>query len=128
LKHVHFKVFSKTSGVPSFKATLIKQFHTQLLYTLFDCKDSSEILSKGYENALLLVTQAINTIMTGEGVEDKDLVISELLRQNIEKYKSLFQHVFAAIQVSLILSFLYQNMLSYCLVEGYFILVCLLTT
>jgi hypothetical protein len=128
LKHVHFKVFSKTSGVPSFKATLIKQFHTQLLYTLFDCKDSSEILSKGYENALLLVTQAINTIMTREGVEDKDLVISELLRQNTEKYKSLFQHVFAAIQVSLILSFLYQNMLSYCLVEGYFILVCLLTT
>jgi DNA polymerase elongation subunit (family B) len=104
LKHVsnvivHFKVFSKTSGIPSFKATLIKKFHIQLVYTLFDCKDSSEILTKGYENALLLVTQAIGTIMTGEGIEDKDLVISELLRQNIEKYKSLFPHVFSAIQV-----------------------------
>jgi len=68
------------------------------LYTLFDCRDSSEILTKGYENALLLVTQAIDTIMTGEGLDDKDLVISKLLRQDIQKYKSLFPHVSAAIQ------------------------------
>jgi DNA polymerase elongation subunit (family B) len=80
--------------VPAF----IKQFQTQLLYTLFDCKDSSEILTKGYENALLLVTQAIDTIMTGEGLDDKDLIISKLLRQDIQKYKSLFPHVSAAIQ------------------------------
>jgi DNA polymerase elongation subunit (family B) len=81
--------------VPAF----IKRFQTQLLYTLFDCKDSSEILTKGYENALLLVTQAIDTIMTGEGLDDKDLVISKLLRQDIQKYKSLFPHVSAAIQL-----------------------------
>jgi DNA polymerase elongation subunit (family B) len=68
----------------------IKRFETQLLYTLFDCKDSSEILTKGYQNALLLVTQAIDTIMTGEGFDDKDLIISKSLRQNIQKYKSLF--------------------------------------
>jgi DNA polymerase elongation subunit (family B) len=36
--------------------------------------------------------------MTGEGLDDKDLVISKLLRQDIEKYKSLFPHVSAAIQ------------------------------
>jgi DNA polymerase elongation subunit (family B) len=82
--------------VPAF----IKQFQTQLLYTLFDCKDSSEILTKGYENSLLLVTQAIDTIMTGEGLDDKDLVISKMLRQSIEKYKSLFPHVSAAIKLS----------------------------
>jgi DNA polymerase elongation subunit (family B) len=52
----------------------------------------------GYENALLLVTQAIDTIMTGEGLDDKDLVISKLLRQDIQKYRSLFPHVSAAIQ------------------------------
>ena len=80
--------------IPAF----IKRFHTQLLYALFDCKNSSEILSKGYENALLLVTQAIDTIMTGDGLDDKDLVISKLLRQNIQKYRSLFPHVSAAIQ------------------------------
>jgi DNA polymerase elongation subunit (family B) len=80
--------------VPAF----IKRFQTQLLYTVFDCKYTSDILSRGYENALLLVTQAIDTIMTGVGLDDKDLVISKLLRQNIQKYRSLFPHVSAAIQ------------------------------
>jgi DNA polymerase-2 len=80
--------------VPAF----IKRFQTQLLYTLFDCKDSSETLTRGYENALLLVTQAIDTIITGEGLDNKDLIISKLLRQDIQKYKSLFPHVSAAIQ------------------------------
>jgi DNA polymerase elongation subunit (family B) len=82
--------------VPAF----IKRFQTHLLYTLFDCKNSSEILTNGYENALFLVTQAIDTIMTGEGLNDKDLVISKLLRQDIQKYRSLFPHVSAAIQSS----------------------------
>jgi hypothetical protein len=68
------------------------------LYTLFDCKDSSEILTKGYESALLLVTQEIDTIMTGEGLVGQDLIISKLLRQDIQKYRSLFPHVSAAIQ------------------------------
>ena len=77
----------------------IKQFQTELLYTLFDCKDSDEVVSKGYENALLLVTKAIDKIMTGEEVNQEDLVISKLLRQDIEKYKSLFPHVSAAIQL-----------------------------
>jgi DNA polymerase elongation subunit (family B) len=80
--------------VPAF----IKRFQTHLLYTLFDCKNSSEIVAKGYENALLLVTQAIDTIMTGEGLDNKDLIISKLLRQDIQKYRSLFPHVSAAIQ------------------------------
>jgi DNA polymerase elongation subunit (family B) len=48
----------------------IKQFQTQLLYTLFDCKDSDEVVKKGYEDALLLVTQAIDKIiMTGEDIQ-----------------------------------------------------------
>jgi DNA polymerase elongation subunit (family B) len=38
--------------------------------------------------------------MTGEGIQQQDLIISKLLRQNIEKYKSLFAHVSAAIQLS----------------------------
>ena len=76
----------------------IKHFQTQLLYTLFDCMDSSEIRTKGYENALLLVTQAIGMIMTGECIDNKDLIIFKLLRQDIQKYRSLFPHVSAAIQ------------------------------
>ena len=81
--------------IPNF----IKQFQTELLYTLFDCKDSAEVESKGYENALLLVTKAIDKIMTGEEIQQEDLVISKLLGQDIEKYKSLFPHVSAAIQL-----------------------------
>jgi DNA polymerase elongation subunit (family B) len=51
-------------------------------------------------DALLLLTQAIDKIMTGEGLQQQDLVISKLLRQDIVKYKSLFPHVSAAIQLS----------------------------
>ena len=81
--------------IPNF----IKQFQTELLYTLFDCKDSAEVESKGYENALLLVTKAIDKIMTGEEIHQEDLVISKLLGQDIEKYKSLFPHVSAAYSI-----------------------------
>jgi len=63
-------------------------------------EDSHEVLKKGHEEALLLVTQAIDKIMTGEDIQQQDLVISKLLRQDIEKYKSLFPHVSAAIQLS----------------------------
>ena len=82
--------------IPNF----IKQFQSELLYTLFDCKDSAEVANKGYENALLLVTKTIDKIMTAEDITQQDLVVSKLLRQDIEKYKSLFPHVSAAIQLS----------------------------
>jgi|SRR5215469_18281446 len=38
----------------------IKEFQTELVYTLFDCKDSADVASKVYENALLLVTKMID--------------------------------------------------------------------
>jgi DNA polymerase elongation subunit (family B) len=38
--------------------------------------------------------------MTAEDITQQDLVISKLLRQDIEQYKSLFPHVSAAIQLS----------------------------
>jgi DNA polymerase elongation subunit (family B) len=73
-----------------------------LLHTLFsDRKDSSEATTTGYEDALLLVTQAIDKIMTGEGIEQQGLVISKLLRNGVHKYKSIFPHVAAAIQLSI---------------------------
>jgi DNA polymerase elongation subunit (family B) len=79
----------------------IKEFQTELLSTLFDCKDAKEITDKGYENALLLVTKAIDKIMLGgQDIKQEDLVVSKLLGQNIIKYKSLFPHVSAAIQLS----------------------------
>ena len=81
---------------------LIKQVQTELLSTLFDCKNVKEIISNGYENALLLVTRAIDRIMIGgEDIIINDIVISKLLGQNIEKYRSLFPHVSAPIQQSI---------------------------
>jgi DNA polymerase elongation subunit (family B) len=56
-------------------------------------------MDKGYENALLLVTETIDKIMTGEDLVLDHLVISKLLGQDIIKYKSLFPHVSAAIQL-----------------------------
>ena len=57
------------------------------------------MLSKGYENALVLVTKTIDKVMTGE-IQLKDLVVSKLLRQDLIKYKSLFPHVSAALQLT----------------------------
>jgi DNA polymerase elongation subunit (family B) len=74
--------------IPNF----VKQFQTELLTTLFDCKDSAEVVSKGYDNCLLLVTKAIDKIMTGgKEIQQHDLVISKLLGQDIEKYRSFFR-------------------------------------
>jgi DNA polymerase elongation subunit (family B) len=47
----------------------------------------------------LYITQSIDKLMSGE-VHVTDLVISKLLRQNIEKYRSIFPHVAAAIRLN----------------------------
>ena len=78
----------------------IKEFQRTLLSTLFDCKSYNEVLTTGYQNALVYVTQSINKLMNGE-VQITDLVISKLLRQNIEKYRALFPHVSAAIRLNI---------------------------
>ena len=72
--------------IPNF----IKQFQTELLYTLFNCKDSAEVVSKGYENCLLLVIKAIDKIMTGKEIQQKDLAISKLLTgyRKVQKFIS----------------------------------------
>jgi DNA polymerase elongation subunit (family B) len=64
--------------------TFIKQFQTELLYTLFDCNDAAEVISKGHESALLPVTKTIDRIMTG-GIQFQDLVVSKLLGQGLDK-------------------------------------------
>jgi DNA polymerase elongation subunit (family B) len=76
----------------------VKQFQIELLYTLFDCENSEEVFSKGYENALLLVTKMIDKVMTGD-IKLEDLLVSKLLGKALDKYKSLFPHVSAAIQL-----------------------------
>jgi DNA polymerase elongation subunit (family B) len=62
----------------------IKEFQRMLLSKLFDCQNSEEVLTTGYQDALLYITQSIDKLMNGE-VLVTDLVISRLLRQNILK-------------------------------------------
>lgn len=76
----------------------IKQFQTELLYTLFDCNTFDDIFNKNLENALFCVTKTIDKIMTGE-TNPKDLVISKQLRIDITQYRNIFPHVAAAIQL-----------------------------
>ncbi len=80
--------------------TFIKEFQRTLLSKLFDCNSSEEVITTGYENALLYITQSIDKLMNGE-VQITDLVISKQLRLNIEKYRSLFPHVAAAINLNI---------------------------
>jgi DNA polymerase elongation subunit (family B) len=77
----------------------IEEFQTTLLSKLFDCNSPEEVLTMGYQNVLLYITQSIDKLMNGE-VQITDLVISKLLRQNIERYRSLFPHVAAAIRLN----------------------------
>lgn len=78
--------------IPNF----IKEFQTEGLHILFDCKNLEEVMSEGYEKALLLVTRAINRIMTAD-IQLQDMVVSKLLGQGSDNYKSLFTYLSAAI-------------------------------
>jgi DNA polymerase I len=86
---------TRRNDAPNF----IKGFQTELLYTLFDCNNSTKVVSQGYENALLVITRTIVKIMIGE-IQLQDLVVTKKLGQEIDKYRSLFPHVCAAIQLA----------------------------
>ena len=105
LKHYFGITYSKelvTRGIETRRhdtPNFIKQFQTELLYTLFDCDNTAEIYDKTLEEALLCITKTIDKVMTGE-IEIQDLIISKQLRMNIYNYRSIFPHVAAAIQLS----------------------------
>lgn len=86
---------SRRHDTPKF----IKDFQKELLYTLFAANNTKEIIDRTLENALFCVTKTIDNVMTGE-VDPADLIISKQLRMDITKYRSLFPHVAAAIQLS----------------------------
>ena len=78
----------------------IKEFQRTLLLKLFNCQNSVEVITTGYQNAQEYIKHSSDELMNGE-VQITDLVISKLLRQNIEKYRSLFPHVAAAIRLNI---------------------------
>ena len=105
LKHYFGLTYSKelvTRGIETRRhdtPNFIKQFQTELLYTLFDCDNTVEIYDKTLEEALFCITKTIDKVMTRD-IELQDLVISKQLRMNISSYRSIFPHVAAAIRLS----------------------------
>jgi DNA polymerase elongation subunit (family B) len=105
-KHYYGLIYDKqliTRGIDTRRhdsPTFLKEFQRTLLIKLFDCNSSEEVLTNGYQNALMYITHSIDKLMNGE-IQITDLVISKLLRQNIEKYRSLFPHVAAAIRLNI---------------------------
>ena len=77
----------------------IKDFQIELLYTLFDANSTREIIDTTLENTLFCVTKTIDKVMTGQ-IDAADLFISKQLRMDITKYRFLFPHVPAAIQLT----------------------------
>ena len=76
----------------------IKDFQRELIYTLFAAYSPIEIIDRTLENALFCVTKTIDKVMMGE-IDPTDLIISKQLRIDITKYRSIFPHVAAAIQL-----------------------------
>ena len=77
----------------------IKKFQAELIQTLLNCRTVEEVYSIGYERALMLVTKAIDKIMTGE-MSLQELAVSKTLRKAVDRYGSVFPHVAAAIQLA----------------------------
>lgn len=77
----------------------IRKFQAELIKTLLDYKTVEEVYSIGYERTLKLVKKAIDKIMTGK-MSLKELAVSKTLRKNVNKYRSIFPHVAAAIQLA----------------------------
>jgi len=77
----------------------IRKFQAELIKTLLDCKTLDEVYSIGYERALKLVTKALDKIMN-EKIPLQELAVSKTLRKNVNKYRSIFPHVAAAIQLA----------------------------
>jgi DNA polymerase elongation subunit (family B) len=76
----------------------IKQFQRQLLNVLFDCDKAEDIYNITLEKVFYHLTNTIDQVMTGE-INARDLIISKQLRMDITKYKNIFPHVAAAIQL-----------------------------
>ena len=71
------KLVVRGVGIRRHNTSSYGSFKTELPSALFDCENAGEVMNKGY-----------------------DLVISKLFGQDITRYRDLFPHVSAAIQLS----------------------------
>jgi DNA polymerase elongation subunit (family B) len=76
----------------------LKEYQQKLLETLLEAETASDITSKQVHAAIQLTQEALEIVQSGD-MPVSELVISKVLRMPIERYRSLFPHVLAAVQL-----------------------------
>ena len=78
----------------------IKVFQENLIKILLNSGDNErDVYNDGLEAALGLVTNTIDTIMTGSKLRVEDLVITRKIGRELSEYHALFPDVSAALQL-----------------------------
>jgi hypothetical protein len=77
----------------------MKKFQEQLLNIILEADSPSEILQTRVREATAYTQETVEEVLSGH-LETSELVVSKSLRMPVERYRSLFPHVLAAIQLS----------------------------
>jgi hypothetical protein len=92
---VHYKgIELKRHDYPTF----LKHFQLQLLNIILDAEKADDLQKQQFPKAIEFTLQTIEEIRSGK-VPVSDLAISKVLRMPVERYRSLFPHVTAAVQL-----------------------------
>jgi DNA polymerase elongation subunit (family B) len=76
----------------------VKRFQNKILKILLDAETAENVGRTQLQKAYDYVVETCDRVLTGE-IEPEDLAVSKVLRKPVSKYKSIFPHVAAAIQL-----------------------------
>jgi DNA polymerase elongation subunit (family B) len=76
----------------------LKKFQEKLLDIILEADDPSDILRARVREATAYTQETVEKVLSGH-LETSELVVSKSLRMPVERYRSLFPHVLAAIQL-----------------------------
>lgn len=76
----------------------LKQFQEKLLGIVLQAETAPEIVRTRVQRATEHTQETVERVLSG-GLENSELVVSKSLRMPVERYRSLFSHVVAAIQL-----------------------------
>jgi len=76
----------------------LKRFQEKLLDIMLEAQTASEIARTCVQKATAYTQETVEKVLSGQ-LETSELIISKSLRMPVERYRSLFPHVLAAIQL-----------------------------
>jgi DNA polymerase elongation subunit (family B) len=76
----------------------LKGFQEKLLDIILEAETSFEIARTRIQKAIMCTQETVEKVLSGH-LETSELIISKSLRMPVERYRSLFPHVLAAIQL-----------------------------